>query len=185
MIVPFVMHCASAYFISTGRDLPDGSYKELEASGVKQKSKGTANVVTLGFTNTNALIMLVTYGLCFGVELTMNNKLTPYFSRYYGMHPTTAGPLAACFSLMNIMARSWGGCLSDACAKKFGIRGRITAMWVVQTIEGMFCVLLALVTISKDGPDELKYDEFPAQWPKVQAIYQAAGTSYKLNSTML
>merc|ERR1719440_2665089 len=141
MIVPLLFHLVSVAFIMTGRDLPDGSYKQLEQAGAKQKSKGAGNVLALGFSNTNALIMLITYGLCFGVELTMNNKLTPYFNRYYGMHPTLAGPLAACFSLMNLAARSWGGCLSDAMAKQFGLRGRIAAMWVIQTIEGLFCIL--------------------------------------------
>jgi len=185
MVVPIVMHLGSAAFIATGRDLPDGSYKQLEASGAKKKSSGAANVVALGFSNTNALIMLITYGLCFGVELTMNNKLTPYFSRYYGMHPTTAGPLAASFSLMNLVARAWGGCLSDACAKKYGLRGRITAMWIVQTIEGLFCVLLALVTVQYDGPDELKYGETPSLYPNVAGIYTSAGASWMLNGTMI
>merc|ERR1719197_706520 len=147
MIVPMVMHLGSAYFISTGRDLPDGSYKQLEAAGAKQKQKGAANVVALGFSNTNALIMLVTYGLCFGVELCMNNKLVPYFTRYHGMVPTVAGPLGACFSLMNLFARSWGGILSDWANKKTGIKGRILSMWIIQTIEGVFCILMGLVTV--------------------------------------
>merc|ERR1719181_1206739 len=126
MIVPIIMHLCSAGLIFVGRDLPDGSYKELEAMGAKQKTKGAGNVVALGFSNTNALIMLLTYGLCFGVELCMNNKLVPYFTRYYGMHPRTAGPLGACFSLMNLFARSWGGILSDFANKKAGMRGRVT-----------------------------------------------------------
>merc|ERR1719197_1086898 len=165
MIVPMVMHMASAYFISTGRDLPDGSYKQLEAAGAKTKQKGTANVVALGFSNTNALIMLLTYGLCFGVELCMNNKLVPYFTRYYGMHPTVAGPLGACFSLMNLFARSWGGILSDYANKKFGMRGRITAMWVVQTVEGVFCILMGLVTIGLNNPDKAKAAGMPNVQP--------------------
>jgi NNP family nitrate/nitrite transporter-like MFS transporter len=177
MIVPFIMHCASAYFISTGRDLPDGSYKELEASGVKQKSKGSGNVLALGFSNTNALIMLITYGLCFGVELTMNNKLTPYFSRYYGMHPTVAGPLAACFSLMNLAARAWGGCLSDALAKKFGLRGRIAGMWVIQTLEGLMCVFMGLVTLPYDSPDEFKYDDV-VKYPNIQGVFEYGAVKY-------
>ena len=178
MIVPICMHLGSAFLISTGRDLPDGSYKQLEASGAKQKSKGAANVVALGFSNTNAWIMLVTYGLCFGVELTMNNKLTPYFNRYYGMHPTLAGPLAACFSLMNLAARSWGGCLSDAMAKQFGLRGRIAAMWVIQTIEGLFCILMGLVTVGYDSPDELKYDANPELYPHVQGIFNYGSQTF-------
>merc|ERR1719267_43698 len=155
MIVPIVMHLGSMVFIMLARDLPDGSYGELEAMGAKQKSKGAGNVAILGFTNTNAIIMLFTYGMCFGVELCMNNKLVPYFTRYYGMAPTIAGPLGACFSLMNLFARSWGGILSDFANKKCGIRGRITAMWLIQTIEGVFCMLMGLVTIGFDNPDTL------------------------------
>merc|ERR1719163_1088579 len=139
------MHLISFGLLMAGRDLPDGSYKELEAIGAKQKSKGGfafKQLMVLGFTNTNALIMLLTYGMCFGVELCMNNKLVPYFTRYYGMKPTTAGPLGACFSLMNLFARSWGGILSDWANKKCGIRGRIASMWIVQTIEGVFCILM-------------------------------------------
>jgi nitrate/nitrite transporter NarK len=177
MIVPFIMHAGAAYFIYTGRDLPDGSYKELEASGVKQKSKGSGNVLALGFSNTNALIMLITYGLCFGVELTMNNKLSPYFGRYYGMHPTIAGPLAACFSLMNLAARAWGGCLSDGLAKKYGLRGRIAGMWVIQTLEGLMCVFMGLVTLEYDSPDEFKFKDSDA-YPNRQGVYTNGAVDY-------
>ena len=183
ILVPIVMHLASAAFIATGRDLPDGSYAQLEKAGAKQKSQGGGNVAILGFTNTNALIMLVTYGLCFGVELTMNNKLVPYFTRYYGMRPTIAGPLGACFSLMNLCARSWGGCLSDVMAKRYGLRGRITAMWVVQSIEGVFCILMGMVTVNYDGPDEAKYADTDA-FPNVQGVYVSGGSTYTIDSAV-
>ena len=183
ILVPIVMHLAAAAFIATGRDLPDGSYKQLEMSGAKQKSSGAGNVAILGFSNTNALIMTMTYGLCFGIELAMNNKLVPYFSRYYAMPPTVAGPLGACFSLMNLFARAWGGMLSDACAKKFGLRGRITAMWVIQTIEGLFCVLLGMITVGYDGPDEAKYSD-TAAYPSVQGIYPYGTMEYTINTTV-
>ena len=185
MIVPIIMHLGSALFIWTGRDLPDGSYKQLEAAGAKQKSKGVGNTMLLGFTNTNALIMTITYGLCFGVELTMNNKLVPYFTGYYGLHPTLAGPLGACFSLMNLCCRAWGGMLSDIASKSAGLRGRITAMWVVQTIEGLFCILMGLVTLPYDGPDE---DVYPASYgspaANVQGIYKWGTQDFKINGTL-
>merc|ERR1719326_1831216 len=167
MIVPIVMHLLSTIFIMSARDLPDGSYKELEAMGAKQKSKGAGNVAILGFSNTNALIMLLTYGLCFGVELCMNNKLVPYFTRYYGMPPGTAGPLGACFSLMNLFARSWGGILSDWANKKAGMRGRVTAMWVVQSIEGVFCILMGC--------------KFGSCAPAVQGVWTEGGVTYTIN----
>jgi len=177
MIVPVVMHLFSAIIIYIGRDLPDGSYKELEERGMKQKSKGAGNVAVIGFSNTNAWIMLVTYGLCFGVELCMNNKLVPYFVRYYAFPTRVAGPLGACFSLMNLFARSWGGLLSDFMNKKFGMRGRITAMWVVQTIEGVFCILMGLVTVEADGPDE------PGFFEDLQTgVYMSDGTTYTMTN---
>merc|ERR1719163_1428874 len=179
MIVPAIMHLGSVAFIMAARDLPDGSYAELEAMSAKQKTKGAGNVAVLGFSNTNALIMLLTYGMCFGVELCMNNKLVPYFTRYYGMKPTTAGPLGACFSLMNLFARSWGGILSDWANQKCGIRGRIASMWIVQTIEGVFCILMGLVTVNMDGPDEPGFSAIT-----VQGVYETGGVTYEIQGAV-
>jgi len=160
-ILPIVMHLASAFFIWTGSDLPDGSYKDLETSGAKQKSKSAANVALIGFTNLNAWILLIGYAFCFGVELTMNNKLVNYFERYYAIPNQTAGPLGASFSLMNLFARSWGGILSDYMATKKGLPGRISAMWVCQVFEGIFCIVLGLITQQYDSPDEIKFHGAP------------------------
>ena len=160
-ILPIVMHVVASLFILFGRDLADGSYAALEKMGAKQKSKGGGNVAILGFSNTNAWILLVTYGLCFGVELTMNNKLTGYFERYHAMPNTLAGPLGATFSLMNLFARSWGGILSDWLAKRYGIRGRIWGMWTCQTLEGFMCILFGLCTTGYDSPDEIKFHNTP------------------------
>ena len=181
MIVPIVMHLVSFAFIMLARDLPDGSYKELENAGVKQKTSGAGGLqlIALGFSNTNALIMLLTYGMCFGVELCMNNKLVPYFTRYYGMHPRVAGPLGACFGLMNLFARSWGGLLSDYANKKMGMRGRITAMWLIQTLEGCMCIVMGLVTVGMNGPDEDSYT-----WSSAQGIYTSGGVDYVINGTL-
>merc|ERR1711988_1612237 len=106
-------------------------------------------------------------------------KLTPYFTRYYAFPTSVASPLGACFSLMNLFARSWGGLLSDFMNKKFGMRGRITAMWVVQSIEGVFCILMGLVTVNFDGPDE---PGFSSQM--VQGIYEDGGITYTVNGTL-
>ena len=106
----------------------------------------------------------LTYGLCFGVELTMNNKVVLYFYTYYALSPRTSGVLGSCFGLMNLFARSWGGLLSDALSKKFGIRGRIWAMWITQTIEGGFCILMGLVTVGYDGPDDFDYKITTGEW---------------------
>jgi hypothetical protein len=95
--------------------------------------------------------------------------------------PATAGPLGACFSLMNLFARSWGGLLSDFANKKMGMRGRITAMWVVQTVEGVFCILMGLVTIGLNNPDKAK----AAGMPNVQPDWtDSSGNTWVLTQEM-
>jgi len=66
-------------------------------------------------------------------------------------------------------------------AKKYGLRGRITAMWIIQTMEGFMCILLALVTISADGPEE---SEYPQGNSPVPGVYTYGSTEYTINSTI-
>jgi len=152
-IVPLTMHIVGALFGFTARDLPDGNISELEKSGAKQKSKGSI-VLKTGLSNVNAWILTATYGMCFGVELTMNSVAALYFHEYHGLTPQLAGLLASLYGLMNLFARSLGGMLSDWSNKKFGMRGRLWSAWIVQTLEGVLCMCMAIVTLNKDSPFE-------------------------------
>merc|ERR1712176_70366 len=129
-------------------------------------------VICLGVSNLNAWILVVTYGFCFGVELTMTNVAALYFHSYHGASPQIAGVLASCFGLMNIFARSSGGIISDMANAKHGMRGRIWSMWIVQVIEGAFCVIMGVVTQDYASPDDGP--------PKVMAIYEKDGFEYSL-----
>lgn len=152
-IVPLCLHILGGCAVLTGRDLPDGNYGELETSGAKQKTDSKV-VVRTGVTNMNAWILTITYGFCFGVELTMNNVAALYFYTYQGQTPQISGIAASMFGLMNLFARSLGGLLSDASDKKFGMRGRLWACWIVQTIEGALCIVLGSITTGYDSPFE-------------------------------
>jgi hypothetical protein len=90
--------------------------------------------------------------MCFGIELTMNSVVAPYFHAYHGLTPQAAGLIGGLYGLMNLFARSWGGLLSDAANKKFGMRGRLWAMWIVQTLEGVMCMIMAAITLSYESP---------------------------------
>ena len=91
-LIPLLMHILSMAMSLSSQDLPDGNYGELENSGVKQKSKGSA-VLKIGLSNVNAWILTLTYGACFGVELTMNNQAAGYFTDYHGLSPAYSGIL--------------------------------------------------------------------------------------------
>ena len=82
----------------------------------------------------------------------MNSEVASYFHEYHALTPQMAGLIGGLYGLMNLFARSWGGLLSDAANKKFGMRGRLWAMWIVQTLEGVMCIAMALMTLDMDSP---------------------------------
>ena len=52
------------------------------------------------------------------------------------------------FGLMNIFSRASGGMLSDLAAVRWGMRGRIWNVWIIQSLSGIFCIALANVATS-------------------------------------
>lgn len=156
-LIPLLCHLIAMGMSAVSQDLPDGNYGELENSGVKQKSKGSA-VLKIGLSNVNAWIVTLTYGACFGVELTMNNIASGYFTSYHGLTPAMSGLFASFFGLMNICARSIGGAISDKSNKHFGMRGRLWSTWIIQSLEGALCIVLGLITSGMKSPYEHEDD---------------------------
>ncbi|KAI4366871.1 hypothetical protein MLD38_022681 [Melastoma candidum] len=95
-----------------------------------------------GLSNYRGWILALTYGYSFGAELTTDNVIAGYFYERFGVGVQTAGVLAALFGTANCISRPMGGVVSDEMGRRFGMRGRLWALWVTQTAAGVACVAL-------------------------------------------
>ena len=81
----------------------------------------------------------------------MNNIIVAYLFDQFGVSLSVAGVLGSLFGLMNLFARSVGGLGSDMAGKRFGMRGRLWALWTMQTVEGLMCIFMGLANSSLAG----------------------------------
>ncbi|CAD5173216.1 unnamed protein product [Musa acuminata subsp. malaccensis] len=140
--IPGFMQTISAIaVIALGQDLPNGNYRKLEKAGDKHKDS-FRKVFYHAVTNYRGWILALTYGYCFGVELTIDNIVAEYFYDKFNVNLRTAGIIAASFGLANIISRPGGGLLSDWMSRRYGMRGRLWGLWVVQIVGGVLCIVL-------------------------------------------
>lgn len=140
-IPAFAQVCIGIAILVFGQDLPDGDYADLRKAGKKSKANAGREFLA-AVKNYRTWVMVLNYGYCFGVELTVNNNVSPYLFDQFNLNLGTAGVLGSVFGLTNLFARSLGGIASDLTVKKYGIRGRLWTLWFTQTMGGLFCMIL-------------------------------------------
>ncbi|KAI3906065.1 hypothetical protein MKW92_019084 [Papaver armeniacum] len=143
--IPALFQTITAYMVFFfGQDLPAGNFRRLQNSGEKAKDN-MSEIFYHGIKNYRGWILALGYGYSFGVELTVDNIIAEYFFDRFNLKLHTAGLIAASFGLANFVSRPGGGMFSDFMAKRYGMRGRIWSLWLVQTTGGVLCVVLGRV----------------------------------------
>lgn len=143
---PAALQVATALMVlALGQDLPDGKYKRRPQKSGENSPESAATVLINGLRNYRGWILALTYGFCFGVELTTDNIVAGYFYDRFGVEMEAAGAIAASFGLANVVSRPAGGLASDAMGRRFGMRGRLWSLWAVMTAAGLLCFGLGRV----------------------------------------
>ncbi|MBZ5487361.1 NarK family nitrate/nitrite MFS transporter [Halomonas aquamarina] len=148
MVVPGVVLFVTGigYWFLT-QDAPDGNFSDLRARGELPEAtgeNGPMHSFLAAAKDIRVWALFIVYGLCFGVELTINNIAAIYFFDHFELSLATAGMIAGLFGLMNIFARTLGGVFSDLFARQNGLKGRVRWLFIALACEG-----IALIAFSQ------------------------------------
>jgi NNP family nitrate/nitrite transporter-like MFS transporter len=140
LFVPGVlMLCMAVFYYRFAKDTPFGNLNEAGArlaAGESQRKKGMATFMAAA-RDYRVWMLFVTYGACFGVELTIHNLAATYYVDRFGLSITTAGIYVGCFGLLALFARALGGIASDRIAHTRGLDGRVSLLFVLVLAEGL------------------------------------------------
>jgi NNP family nitrate/nitrite transporter-like MFS transporter len=91
-------------------------------------------------------MLFITYGACFGVELTIHNLAAIYYVDRFGLSMTTAGLYVGAFGLLALFARALGGLTSDRVAHGRGLDGRVDLLFLLILAEGIGLLVFSQMT---------------------------------------
>ena len=138
-----------AYYFLT-QDTPRGNFRDLRALGGAERPSARGTFM-MACRDPRVWALFAAYGLCFGVELTIDNVAAMYFVDYFPELEsmgsvralTVAGLCASVFGGMSVFARTLGGYAADRCGNKWGFSARVKWLFFVLFCEGLLLMLFS------------------------------------------
>lgn len=138
-----------AYYLLT-QDTPVGNFRDLPDQGAAARPKARGSFL-LACRDPRVWILFWAYGLCFGVELTIDNVAALYFVDYFPQLEqmghlkalSIAGLCASVFGSMSVFARTLGGYIGDRCGRRWGLPARAKWLFFVLFGEGLLLMLFS------------------------------------------
>jgi MFS transporter, NNP family, nitrate/nitrite transporter len=140
MVVPGALMLLMAFlYYRFAQDTPSGNLRDLTVSsnGAQIKRKSGWQSFRVAARNYRVWMLFITYGACFGIELTIHNLAALYYVDRFALTVKTAGLYAGSFGLLALFARALGGILSDRIAHVYGLDGRTRLLFIFILTEGL------------------------------------------------
>jgi NNP family nitrate/nitrite transporter-like MFS transporter len=146
LIVPGAMMLIMAVvYYRFAKDTPFGNLSDRgvrQAMGETQRKNGFQTLL-MAARDYRVWMLFITYGACFGVELTIHNLAAVYYVDRFGLDLTTAGLYVGGFGLLALFARALGGLVSDRFAHRRGLDGRVNVLFLFILAEGIGLIFFA------------------------------------------
>jgi NNP family nitrate/nitrite transporter-like MFS transporter len=142
MIVPgMLMLLVAVLYYRYAKDTPAGNLRDLARDGNSPVRKSASRSFLAAAADYRVWMLFITYGACFGIELTIHNLAATYYVDAFSLDVKTAGLYAGSFGLLALFARGLGGIVSDRIAHRSGLDGRTGFLFVLILLEGLGLML--------------------------------------------
>jgi len=146
LIVPGVLMLLMAViYYRYAKDTPAGNLDRPAvrlAAGLAQRTKALESFLAAA-RDYRVWMLFITYGACFGVELTIHNIAAMYYVDRFGLSLATTGMYVGTFGLLALFARALGGLVSDRVAATRGLDGRVAVLFALILAEGVGLIAFA------------------------------------------
>jgi MFS transporter, NNP family, nitrate/nitrite transporter len=156
MIVPGVLMLGMAFLyyryavdtpqgnLSSSKPRQESSSKLRQENESRQSAGASAGKSFMAAaTDYRVWMLFITYGACFGIELTIHNLAATYYVDRFSLDVKTAGLYAGSFGLLALFARALGGIFSDRIAHYRGLNGRTALLFAFILVEGLGLMLFS------------------------------------------